>query len=260
MTVSRSPFFDAGFLAFAHRGGAFWEPNLGRENTLVAFRNAVEAGFRYLETDVHATRDGVLLAFHDDTLDRVTDRRGRIAELPYAEVRRARVGGLEPIPTLTELLDAFPETRFNIDIKQAPAIEPLVGVINAHRAQGRVCVASFGARRLREFRRRMGTQVATCVSVGGVATTALVPGLRRLWRFPGQAFQLPTHTTVRGRRVELVTPGFIRAAHAHGQQVHVWTIDDAAEIRRLVALGVDGIMSDRPDVLKQTLVELGRWD
>ncbi|MBO0842738.1 MAG: glycerophosphodiester phosphodiesterase, partial [Nocardioides sp.] len=103
--------------AYAHRGGARDPEIHGLENTLAAFQHAVGLGYRYLETDVHLTRDGVLLAFHDDRLDRVTDSRGAIAEMSYADVATARVQGEHPVPTMAELLEAFPEASFNIDLK-----------------------------------------------------------------------------------------------------------------------------------------------
>ena len=117
MRAADYAFFDVPFAAFAHRGGATYEPNLYRENSLHAFKEAVALGYRYLETDVHATRDGVLLAFNDRVLDRVTDHTGAIAELTYAEIAEARIHGLDPIPRLSELLAEFPDVRFNVDVK-----------------------------------------------------------------------------------------------------------------------------------------------
>src|SRR5690242_6649092 len=120
------PFLDwPGPLAFAHRGGASEAP----ENTLPAFEHAIRLGFTYLETDVHATADGQLVAFHDDHLDRVTDASGAIASLPWSVVQRARVDGREPIPLLEDLLGAFPDARVNIDPKHDDAVEPLAEVL-----------------------------------------------------------------------------------------------------------------------------------
>ena len=127
----------------AHRGGAHLPGNEGLENSLVAFANAVSLGYRYLETDVHATADGVLLAFHDHHLDRVTDGRGRVGDLPWNVVRRARIGGREPIPTLEELLGAFPDARVNVDVKHRSAVGPLIDAVRRTDAIERVCVASF---------------------------------------------------------------------------------------------------------------------
>lgn len=252
------PYFDQPFIAMAHRGGALLPANLGRENTVHAFARAVDLGYRYLETDVHVTSDGVLVAFHDDRLDRVTDRTGLLAELPWSEVREARIGGLEPIPTFDELLETFGEQRFNIDIKAPGAIEPLARSIVAHAAQDRVCVGSFGVDRIRAFRRLMGSAVPTSLSQIGVAWTRFLP-LARVLPAPGMALQIPVHTEIRGRRIRLVTPELIARAHAAGRHVHVWTIDDPAEMHALVDLGVDGLISDRIDVLREVCEERGLW-
>src|SRR5690606_38590076 len=116
-------------LALAHRGGAYHPEIEGLENTMAAFQHAAALGYDYLETDVHLTADGVLLAFHDAVLDRVTDSTGAVGELTLADVRRARIGGREQVPTLVELLDAFPQARFNIDIKSDQAVAPLAELV-----------------------------------------------------------------------------------------------------------------------------------
>jgi glycerophosphoryl diester phosphodiesterase len=139
-------------LAFAHRGGAYHPEIEGLENTMAAFRHAVALGYTYLETDVHVTRDGVLLAFHDRVLDRVSDRRGPVAALTLDEVRSARIGGREYVPTLAELFDEFPETRFNIDLKAEGSVAALAAFVADREAWDRVLVGSFSARRLRLFR------------------------------------------------------------------------------------------------------------
>ncbi|NLT30432.1 MAG: glycerophosphodiester phosphodiesterase [Propionibacterium sp.] len=259
MRAEDYPYFDAPFLAFAHRGGPLLPENVGRENSLHAFVRAVDLGYRYLETDVHATADGVLVAFHDDRLDRATDGTGLIADLPWAEVQQARIGGLEPIPTMAEVFETFPGVRFNIDIKSPTAVLPLVEAIVAHRAQQRVCVTSFGGDRLAAFRRRMGTHVATGMSRFEVARTRFVPLLPRLGPAPGVVLQVPVRSTIAGRQVPIVTPGLIRTAHATGRQVHVWTIDEPDEMHRLIDLGVDGLISDRIDVLREVLIDRGLW-
>lgn len=134
MSFPRHAFLDhPAPLAFAHRGGAAD----GLENTVVAFRRAVDAGYRYLEIDVHATADGALVAFHDATLDRVTDAGGA---LPWSEVRQARVGGAEPLPLFEELLETFPVARWNVDIKAEAALLPLMELIRRTGAWDRVCV------------------------------------------------------------------------------------------------------------------------
>lgn len=233
--------------------------NVGRENSIHAFTNAVQLGYRYLETDVHTTADGVCVAFHDSRLDRVTDRTGAIAELPWSEVRQARIGGQDAIPTLDELLDTFTDQRFNIDIKAPGAIEPLASIIEAHRAQSRVCVGSFTGSSLRAFRRLVGTRVATSVSQLGVAWTRFAPLIPRVLPAAGLALQIPIATKIAGREVRLLSPSLIVAAHAAGRQVHAWTIDDRNLMHELLDLGVDGLISDRIDILKEVLIERGLW-
>jgi glycerophosphoryl diester phosphodiesterase len=247
------PFLDwPGPLAFAHRGGASEAP----ENTLPAFEHAVRLGYRHLETDAHVTADGVLVAFHDDRLDRVTDRSGVIAELPWREVKEAKVDGREPIPLLEDLLAAWPDARINIDPKQDAVAEPLAAAILRTGSTDRVCVGAFSDKRIATVKVLVGPGLCTSMGPREVARLVSVsrggPGLGGV-RSP--CAQVPT---TQGR-VPLVTERFMAAAHRHGIQVHVWTIDDRAEMARLLDLGVDGIMTDRPQVLKDLLIERGAW-
>lgn len=250
-----------GPIALAHRGFSLD----GLENSMAAFAAAVDLGYRYVETDVHATSDGVLVAFHDERLDRVTDATGLITALPWSQVRRARIGGVETVPTLAELLDAWPDLRVNIDIKSAGAVGPLVRVIERTGAHDRVCVTSFSDRRRLAALRRLTRPVATSAGQGVAtrfvaATHAPVPGARR----PALAarvlrgvdcLQVPE----RSGRVPVVTGASVAAAHAAGVQVHVWTVNEPADMRRLLDLGVDGLVSDRADLLRTVLRERGQW-
>lgn len=250
-------------LAFAHRGGSYHPEIEGLENTLAAFEHAVGLGYTHLETDVHVTRDGVLLAFHDAVLDRVTDTRGRIADLTLEEVRAARIGGHHQVPTLAELFDAFPRVQFNIDLKAAGTPRALADFLRERGAEDRAIVGSFGVARLEEFRRLSGGRVRTSAHPGEVAAYLLSPSARLARLLAGDAFvafQVPHRRTVAGRRVTIVSRGFLRRAHAAGKQVHVWTIDDPAQMRELLDLGVDGLMTDRTDLLKDVLVERGQWE
>jgi glycerophosphoryl diester phosphodiesterase len=259
MRAADYKYFDVPFIPFAHRGGATYPPNLHRENTAFAFGQAVSLGYRYLETDVHATSDGVLLAFHDDRLDRVTDRTGAIGALPYEEVSKARIGGQEPIPRLADLLTQFPAANFNIDAKSDPAVNLLADTIAEHDAYDRVCVSSFDPRRLHRLRRRLGRRVASAASTRGIAWNRFAPLLTRLLNTPAPALQIPAESVVMGRRLQVLTPGLLRAVHRAGKQVHVWTVDDADLIERLLDVGVDGIFTDRIDTLKAVLMSRGRW-
>lgn len=240
-----------GPIPFAHRGGAGDWP----ENTMPAFEGAVKLGYGYVETDVHLTSDGVLVAFHDDRLDRVTDRRGVVAELPWSEVARARVGGLEPIVRFDELLATWPDLRINIDPKHDASVVPLAEAIRRAAAVDRVCVGAFSDRRIARLRGLLGPTL--CTGLGPRATTRLLAATRGVGspRFAGAAAQVP----MSHRGIPLVTRRFVDGAHRLGIVVHVWTIDDRVEIDRLLDLGVDGIMTDRPEVLKDALVARGQW-
>jgi glycerophosphoryl diester phosphodiesterase len=237
-------------LAFAHRGGAAHYP----ENSWRAFEHAVGLGYSYLETDVHASADGVLVAFHDRTLDRVTDRAGRICDLPYSAVRAARIGGTDPIPLLEDLLGAWPGERFNIDVKDEPAVRPLAEVLRRTGAWDRVCITSFSGHRLAAVRRALPRPVCMAASPLGVATLrlaaprrALAAGLRRNWF---RCAQIP---------VRVATESVLRRAHAAGLQVHVWTVNDRRAMTDLLDLGVDGIMTDETAILREVLDARGEW-
>lgn len=250
------PYFDVPFIALAHRGG--WAAGAEVENSVAAFASAVALGYTHLETDVHVTSDGVLVAFHDDRLDRVTDAAGAVGALPWSAVSQARIGGREPIPTLDELLETFPDAFFNIDIKADAATVPLVEALRRHGAGSRVCVGSFGVSRIALFRRLAGPQVATSVDARGIVWYAYGVGMRR-WRTPpGQALQMPVRDEA--TRLPLLSRSLIRAAHRAGRVVHVWTINDPAEMNRLLDLGVDGLVSDNVGGLRDVLISRGRWE
>lgn len=259
MRADAYPYLDTDFLAFAHRGGALYAPNLHRENSRHAFGEAVALGYRYLETDVHLTSDGVLVAFHDDALDRVTDAVGRIADLPYEVVAQARIGGQDPIPLLAELLEAFPAARFNIDAKSSAAVDVLARTIADHDAYERVCVSSFGIRRLHRLRRLLGPRTASAASSAGIALNRFGPWLTTALDSPAPVLQMPIDRRVFGRDLQILTDRLVSTVHRHGKQVHIWTVDDEATIERLLDVGVDGIFTDRPDTLKTVLQRHGRW-
>ena len=242
------PFLDwPGPIPLAHRGGASANP----ENTTSAFQHAVDLGYTYLETDVHATSDGVLLAFHDVELDRTTDRTGVINDLPWAQVRDARVDGREAIPLFDDLLEQFLTCRINIDCKADSAVEALIASLRRHDCLDRVLVGGFSDTRLNRLRKEFGD--ALCTSYG----PRQIAALRATGRAPGggQAAQVP----VTSGPVTIVTDSFVERAHRRGLHVHVWTIDDPAEMTRLLDMGVDGIITDEPQVLKDVLVARGDW-
>ncbi|MBT2430138.1 glycerophosphodiester phosphodiesterase [Streptomyces sp. CB00316] len=253
MKPSRHPYLDhATPIAFAHRGGAAD----GVENTAAAFRRAATAGYRYFETDVHTTADGRLVAFHDPTLDRVTDATGRISTLPWSEVRRARVGGIEPLPLLEELLEEFPEARWNVDVKAEPALEPLLELIRRTDAWDRVCVGSFSETRVARAHRLAGPRLATSYGVRGVLGLRLRSyGIWAALRAGAVCAQVPE----RQSGIPVADARFVRTAHALGLQVHVWTVNEPERMAALLDLGVDGIMTDHIETLRTVLSERGAW-
>jgi glycerophosphoryl diester phosphodiesterase len=185
----------------------------------------------------------------------VTDRKGLISALPWSEVRQARIGGREPIPLMSDVLEELPESRFNIDAKAGGAVDPLVELIKKTGTAGRVGLGSFSDRRLQALRDALGPAVATSLGPREAFRLVRASGLRRSFGTPAVAVQVP----VSFRRVPIVTPRFIDTAHTAGLEVHVWTIDDPAEMRRLLDLGVDGIMTDRPELLRDVLIERKAW-
>ena len=240
-------------LAFAHRGGAAH----GDENTAEAFSRAISLGYRYVETDVHSTVDGVAVVFHDATLHRLTGESGRIADLRWADLATVRVGGAAAVPRLDDVLGAWPQVRFNIDIKADGGVDPTVATVERVGAGDRVLLASFSDARLARLRALAGPKVATSLGMRGVARLRLASLTGRRLRLPPSvvAAQVP----VRYGRVPVADRRFIRYAQRLGLQVHVWTIDEPTEMHDLLDLGVDGIMTDHVDVLRDVYRSRGHW-
>lgn len=247
-----------GFMAAAHRGGRLHGPNLGRENTLHAFGQAVALGYDVLETDIRTTADGHVVVFHDSTLGRLTDSQGRIRDLPLKTVKRARVGGIDEIPTLEEMLEAFPTQRLLIDLKDAASVRLTIDVLRRHKAIDRACVGSFGEFRLRRY--RLGTNKAATTSAGHleVGLQRFAPRLAEHLPRPA-VFQIPITYTQRPVRVRLLTREFVENAHARNSAVHVWTVNTTQAMHEVLDLGVDGIITDATDVLRSVLIERGLW-
>jgi glycerophosphoryl diester phosphodiesterase len=239
--------------AFAHRGWHVGEL-AGMENSLAALARARAEGFRYLETDVRVTSDGVVVVHHDAALDRTTDGRGVVGGLPWSVVGGARVGGREPVCRLDALLEELPDALLNVDVKSDAAVEPVLATLRRCGALGRVCLASFSEARLVRLRRLGGPGLLTSMgprSVLGLWLGGRVPG----WPVVGGMAQVP----VRYGRLRVVSAGFVATAARLGREVHVWTVDEADRMRALLDAGVDGLVSDRPDVLRSVLRERGVW-
>lgn len=232
-------------IAFAHRGGALE----AEENTMAAFEHAVALGFTHVETDVQATRDHVAVIFHDDTLHRMTGHPGRVEDLTWRELSALRTHGGQAIPRLDDLLAAWPDLFVNLEAKSDAAVQPMADAIRRAKALHRVCIGSFDAARTARARRLLGPDLCWSPAHGGVAALWLAGWGLPVPRPAFPVIQVPT----RHRGIPIVTARTLRAARARGVHVHVWTVDDATEIGRLIDLGVDGIMSDRPSLLARIL-------
>jgi glycerophosphoryl diester phosphodiesterase len=228
------------------------------ENSLSAFRRAVAEGYRYLETDVHTTSDGVVVVHHDNRLDRTTDGTGVIERETWAHVRPAKVGGREPIARLEDVLEELPDAYFNIDVKTSAAVVPFLRTIERAKAYKRVAAASFSDVRLARMRRLAGPKLMTSMgpqSVAAILAHGRIPLLPLTSFVRGAMVQVP----VRFGKLTIVDRAFINAANQVGIEVHAWTIDDGAQMRKLFDLGVHGIVTDRPDILRDVLIERGVW-
>jgi glycerophosphoryl diester phosphodiesterase len=231
----------------AHRGGKGVAP----ENTEAAFANARSLGYVYLETDVHRSADGVLVAFHDGELGRVGGRSGKIAELTWDELSRIDLGGGHHIPRLTDLLDTFPDARFNIDPKADDAVDLLVDAVRSRDAIDRVCIGSFSEARITRAREALGPTLCTSPGPGGLAKVLTAATLRSRWRPPYGCVQIPP----KANGVSLSGRWLIGRLHAMGLQVHYWTINERDEMIRLLDNGADAIITDEIEMLGEVLEE-----
>ena len=243
--------YQEAFHPIAHRGGSL--ENL--ENSLSAFRHAWNLGYRYMETDMQASSDGVVYIFHDDKLDRVSNGTGLFCEHSSDEIDKLRLNNGEPIPRLSDALAALPEALFNIDIKRADGTIPLANFLNSHKEAHRVVAASFVGKRLQELKSLVSYPVPVTAVQNDIIRIMLI-GLGLPLRAPDVvAVQVP----ISHYGIPIVTRWFVRACHKLGIKIHVWTIDDEDVMRWLIDLGVDGVMTDKPSLLKQVCFEKNCW-
>lgn len=235
----------AEFRAYAHRGGA----REATENSLSAFRRAAALGFAYLETDVRPTRDGVAVLHHDADLVRTTDASGKVRDHTWQQIRAIHLAdGSTPL-RLEELLEDLPDAHVNVDVKEEGSVTALAEAVRRSNAASRVTVTSFSARRLSRARHLMPPGTESSAHPWEVLGLKALPRPRPLPRVT--RVQVP----VRALGVTLVEPSFLARAHRLGLAVDVWTVDDPGEMHRLLDLGVDGIMTDSPRVLREVLAE-----
>ncbi|WP_435869818.1 glycerophosphodiester phosphodiesterase family protein [Amycolatopsis methanolica] len=243
--------------AFAHRGWHLDELD-GLENSLPAFQRAVAEGYAYVETDVHATADGVVVVHHDALLDRTTDAHGPIAKQTWSAVSRAKIGGRAPVSRLEDVLEELPQTRFNIDVKSDRAIVPFVKTVERMGAIDRVAAAAFSDNRLAAIRKLAGPKLITSMGPRSAAVlwaSGWLPWARLGVLCRGEMAQVPS----RQGAMTVFDRAFVRSAERAGVEVHAWTINERAHMERLLGLGVQGIVTDRPDVLREVLTERGAW-
>lgn len=252
-------------VAIAHRGSRVLWP----ENTDTSFQGAYNLGYRHFETDLHLTADGVLVCFHDPTVDRTTNGTGPVESLTLAELQSLDAGYRHgtadgftyrdrgaSVPTLEWLLTTFTDVSVVVDLKCDGLAEPLAALLDELGAHDRLIAGSFSAARISELQDLTDGRVP--VSSG--------PTLARLWVLASRvgrggggdisALQLPTHM----RGVRVVDEKLVDAAHNEGVQVHVWTVNEVSEMNRLLDMGVDGLITDRPDHLKEVLIQRGEWN
>ena len=249
--ASKYPYLDHdGVLAFAHRGGDRVAP----ENTMAAFADAVAQGYRYLETDVHASKDGVVYAFHDDNLARMVGEDVAISTLTAKEIDALKLHGGHHIPRMAELFESFPEARFNIDAKAWPVVEPLIELLTKTQTQARCCIGSFSDKRIKAVLHGAGDM---CHSVGplGAARFRFAAFGHVPLGYSAGCLQFP----IRQYGFEMVTRASVAYAHKRGLQVHVWTINDESTMHELLDLGVDGLMTDDCALLKRVLENRKLW-
>jgi glycerophosphoryl diester phosphodiesterase len=244
---------EPGPLAIAHRGGAA----LAQENSLLAFGLAAGLGLRYLETDVRVTSDGHLVCFHDETLQRVTSATGPVRLKSLRELRALRINGTEPIPTFDEALDAFPNQCFTVDPKDQAGFGPLVRSLKRQGVAERVCIAGAWDGLLAHVHREV-PQVTT--ALGWRSLVALLMCARTGLRPPRALATAPfAHVPVKLGCVPIFVERLVAMSHDIGVRVVTWTVDEPVVMRRLLDVGVDAIITDRPDVLREVLVSRGQW-
>jgi glycerophosphoryl diester phosphodiesterase len=254
------PYLDGEYpIRFAHRGSRVLWP----ENTVVAFEGAAALGYVYIETDVRITRDGVVVVFHDDTLDRTTNGKGPVKDWLFDDIKHLDAGWwFDPdagfpqrgrdavVSSLDDVFERFPDVRFNIDLK-GPGLEwPVADVVRRHGREKMVMIGSFRGHRIGKFRRVTDGAVATSA---GPAAALLLYSASRLGKTVStraSAFQVPFD--YRGITID---EKFVVAAHAADAHVHCWTVNEATDMQRLLDVGVDGIVTDRPDILNEVLAQ-----
>jgi glycerophosphoryl diester phosphodiesterase len=265
--VMSFPYFNVIPTPIAHRGFTYPEGvDNGLENSMAAFAAAIELGYKYVETDIHGSKDGVAVINHDETLDRTTDRKGRIRDMEWAEISQAKIRGSQPVARLDDLLAAWPDLRVNIHLKEDSAAIPVAQVIEKYSAHDRVGLTSFSTPRRKVCEAHLSRPVAA--GAGTAEMLEVTAGahlrdpelIRRALRTVDCVQILADVAPHHGHlNAQIVDREMVNVMHQAGKYVHAWTIDDPAEMNRLLDLGVDGIITNRADILKEVLIKRGQW-
>lgn len=239
--------------AVAHRGGG----GLALENTFAAFACSYDLGYRYLETDLQTSADGVCVAFHDATLRRLAGIPARVRDLTWRELAQVWLAGGHRVLRVEELLLTFPDALFMIDLKDPRGIGPLARALRQTRAERRVCLAGSTDAWLADVRAVMGSRVST--AMGWESLTRLATAARLGVRPRGVVRAPFAHVPLHLHRVPVFVERLVTMVHELGAELLVWTVDDPARMHRLLDHGVDGIITDRPDLLREVLISRGTW-
>lgn len=260
MTPPNHPYMGSGPLAIAHRGGS----KEATENTAEAFDWSRALGCRVIETDVRCTRDGVVVVYHDERLNRLSNHPGDIAELTWKQLQSVRVGQSGRVLRLEDVFERYPDIHFNIDVKTDNAVGPFCRAVRQYASPEQVTAAAFSSRRLKRIRQALGPEFLTSMGSREVAQyVAAYHAQRRTASSADNRGSRPSpavlQVPLRWAGVPVVTPRFLEWAHARGDIVHVWTIDDPRQMETLLSAGVDGIVTDRPSLLKSVMQQCGLW-
>ena len=223
-------FLDSEFQGFVHRG----DTSIFLENTIEAFQSAISLGYQYLETDLRETSDGKIITFHDPNLKRITGANITISETKFSDIRMRRLPSRETIPTIDELLEEFPDSFFNMDLKVNQIEEKVLKKINSHNALERVCLGSFNSKTIKKIN-SLEPKILTSM---GISQVIMYKFFQK--KNLSKLIQIPT----RWNGIKVITKKFIDRLHNDGLKVHVWTVNKETEMQSLIDLGVDGIMTD----------------
>ena len=238
-------------IAIAHRGGS----NLGIENTMEAFENAINIGFKTLETDIQVTNDNKLVVFHDLTLNRLTNTKGMVKDKTWNELKKIKILGKCNIPLLSDIFDKWPKIKINIDPKNDECIDCLINFIKEYNCFEKICIGSFSGKRLEKLRQKFGPKLCTSAGPFEVLRLKASSLINLSTSIDANCVQVP----LKYYGIKIIDENFIKFCHSQNLMVHVWTINDILEIERLLDLGVDGIISDNIQGLKKIFKKKNYW-